>query len=195
MILSDDGIKSALQRGDIEIDPTPQADQYTTSAVDLVLGEQFQAWNDDILNVKGTKHELDLEEHNYQITARAYLRSLDLEKDKTIVLPPFRILPSHILAKTRERIHLKVGSKLAARVEGRSSLARLGIVVHLTAPTIHAGFTGTITLEMINHGPFYLKMTPGKTRICQLIFERLESEPVGPIATQFQGQSTPSGVK
>lgn len=38
MILSDDGIRTALQRGDIEIDPAPQADQYTTSAVDLVLG-------------------------------------------------------------------------------------------------------------------------------------------------------------
>lgn len=194
MILSDQGIKSALKDKQIEIDPTPGDDQYTTSAVDLVLGDQFQAWNDEILGVQGTRHELNLEEHRYQLTSRAYLRNLELEKDGSFIFPPFRALPSHILAKTRERIHLRPGAKLAARVEGRSSLARLGVIVHLTAPTIHAGFNGTITLEMINHGPFYLRMSPGKTRICQLIFERLETEPVGQISTQFQGQKTPSGI-
>jgi dCTP deaminase len=194
MILSDEGIRAALDVKQIEILPLPEPDQYTTSAVDLVLGDQFQAWNEEILAVQGTKHELNLEEHKYQLTARAYLRNLELEKDGCFVFPPFRVLPSHILAKTRERINLKPSSRLAARVEGRSSLARLGLIVHLTAPTIHAGFDGTLTLEMINHGPFYLRMRPGKTRICQLIFERLEAEPKGEIATQFQGQSSPSGV-
>jgi dCTP deaminase len=194
MILSDRGIKTALQEGHIEIDPLPEEDQYTTSAVDLTLGDQFQAWNDEILGVQGTRHELNLEEHKYQLTSRAYVRVLELERDGSFIFPPFRVLPSHVLAKTRERVHLKPSAKLAARVEGRSSLARLGVIVHLTAPTIHAGFNGTITLEMINHGPFYLKMTPAKTRICQLIFERLETEPEGQINTQFQGQKTPSGI-
>jgi dCTP deaminase len=159
MILSDRGIRTALKEGHIEIDPLPSEDLYTTSAVDLTLGDHFQAWNDEILGVAGTRHELNLEEHKYQFTSRAYIRTLDLEKDGCFVFPPFKDLPSHILAKTRQRIHLKPGARLAARVEGRSSLARLGVIVHLTAPTIHAGFNGTITLEMINHGPFYLRMT------------------------------------
>ena len=94
---------------------------------------------------------------------------------------------------TRESVHLKPGSKLAARVEGRSSLARLGLVVHLTAPTIHANFNAPITLEMINHGPFYLRLVPGKTRVCQLIFERLETEPAEDIKTEFQHQTSPAG--
>jgi dCTP deaminase len=48
-----------------------------------------------------------------------------------------------MLAITRERVHLNKSSyKLAAGVEGRTSLARIGIIVHLTAPTIHAGFNG-----------------------------------------------------
>jgi dCTP deaminase len=195
MILSDQGIKAALEQGQIEITPHPDEDLYTTSAVDLTLGDQFQAWNDEILGVRGTRHELNLEQHQYQLTSRAYIRTLPLENDGTFVFPPFNHLPSHILAKTHQKIHLKPGARLAARVEGRSSLARLGVIVHLTAPTIHAGFNGTITLEMINHGPFWLRMTPRKTRICQLIFERLETEPGGEIATQFQGQNTPSGTK
>lgn len=186
--------RAALESGEIEISPPPAADQFTTSAVDLVIGNQFQAWNSEILSVKGTKHELNLEEYQYPIAANAYLRNLELEKDGCFVLPPFSALPSHILAKTRERIYLNPTARLAARVEGRSSLARLGLIVHLTAPTIHAGFNGTITLEIINHGPFFLKMTPGKTRICQLILERLETPPEAAIATQFQNQNTPSGI-
>jgi dCTP deaminase len=195
MILSNEGIKRALAAGEIEITPTPASDQYTTSAVDLFLGSQFQGWNERILDVQGARVELDLARQDYQRTARAYLRSLELERDGCFVCPPFRIVPSHVLANTRERIHLKPGSRLAARVEGRSSMARLGLVVHLTAPTIHAGFQGPITLEMINHGPFYLKMVPEKTRICQLIIERLETDPEGAIATQFQDQKDPSGLK
>jgi dCTP deaminase len=66
-------------------------------------------------------------------------------------------------------------------------------MVHLTAPTIHAGFRGPITLEMANLGLFHLKLTPNKTAICQLIFERLESPPAGDIRTQFQDQATPTG--
>jgi hypothetical protein len=66
-------------------------------------------------------------------------------------------------------------------------------VVHLTAPTIHAGFDGYIALEMVNHGPFVLRLVPERTCICQLIFERLGQTPTGSIATGFQGQDDPSG--
>jgi dCTP deaminase len=66
-------------------------------------------------------------------------------------------------------------------------------MVHLTAPTIHAGFDGFITLEVINHGPFDLKLVPHKTVMCQYIFERLEQAPGKKITTAFQGQTTPTG--
>jgi dCTP deaminase len=98
-----------------------------------------------------------------------------------------------MLAITRERVHLKIDSRVAARVEGRSSLARLGLMLHITAPTVHAGWNGHITLEMVNLGPFHLKLVPEKTRICQLIIERLESDPGMDIAADFQGQTKPSG--
>jgi dCTP deaminase len=56
----------------------------------------------------------------------------------------------------------------------RSRFARLGLVIHVTAPTIHNTFRGRIALEMMNHGPLELVLTPDETRICQLIFERIE---------------------
>jgi dCTP deaminase len=68
-------------------------------------------------------------------------------------------------------------------------------MVHITAPTVHAGWNGRITLEMANLGPFYLRLIPSKVRICQLIVERLESDPEGDITTGFQGQTKPSGAK
>ncbi|WP_352883362.1 hypothetical protein [Mesorhizobium sp. M1396] len=68
-------------------------------------------------------------------------------------------------------VELTSHSRIAARVEGKSSMARLGIGVHLTAPTIHAGFAGQIRLEMVNHNTIPVKLKPGM-RICQLILNR-----------------------
>jgi len=193
MILSNQGIKRALDAGDLIIDPLPEADQYTTSAVDFFVGSDFRCWDEKIFKVSGATVTLNLAEQKFQMTAAAYLRKMELEKDGTFLFPPYAKTGTHVLGITRELVHLKMGSKLAARVEGRSSLARIGLVVHLTAPTIHAGFKGNITLEIINHSPFWLKLEPNKTRLCQIIFEQLESDPSSEIKTDFQGQTSPSG--
>src|SRR5262249_28086536 len=64
-----------------------------------------------------------------------------------------------ILGQTREFVSLpiehseNVETCLAARIEGKSSRARVGLLIHFTAPTVHPGFAGTLTLEMINLGP------------------------------------------
>ncbi|HEY0439702.1 MAG TPA: dCTP deaminase, partial [Xanthobacteraceae bacterium] len=75
-----------------------------------------------------------------------------------------------VLAWTRERVELPVHSRLAARVEGKSSLARVGLGVHITAPTIHSGFAYRIRLEIVNHGRVPIRLRTGM-KICQLIFE------------------------
>ncbi|WP_244486858.1 dCTP deaminase [Aurantimonas sp. Leaf443] len=93
-----------------------------------------------------------------------------------------------ILAWTKEYVQLKPHSRLAARVEGKSSLARLGIGVHVTAPTIHAGFEGQIRLEMLNHGRLPVKLKPAM-RICQLIFEQTVGTPVSGYRGRFSGQT------
>jgi dCTP deaminase len=191
MILSNEEIRQSLASGAIVIDPPPQADQYTTSAVDLFLGQEFRVWNQKLFEAKGAIIDLNLAEQKFSQTASAFLVDKGRETDGTILMPA----GSFVLAITRERVHLTHGSRIAARVEGRSSFARIGLAVHLTAPTIHAGFEGHVTLEMYNHGPFQLRLVPDRTRICQLILERLGQAPTSEIATDFQGQEDPAGGK
>ena len=123
MILSDRAIQKALETGEIEITPVPGVTRYTSSAVDLTLGSQFQGWNSELLKVQGTKIELNLAVQAYQKTAKAFLQSLKTEEDGSFVFPPYSESPMVLLAQTQERVHLKRDSGLAARVEGRSSLA------------------------------------------------------------------------
>jgi dCTP deaminase len=194
MILSNEGIRQAMSEGALCITPPPADDQYTTSAVDLRLGDDFRRWDRaKLLGTPGVKVELDLSRQDFQKTAKAFLMKAKPEKDGSLVLPPYCIEPCHLLATTHETVEFSREGCLAGRVEGRSSLARLGLIVHLTAPTIHAGFKGHLVLEMINHGPFYLRLVPSQTRICQLIIERLEAKPAGDIRTAFQGQGTAAG--
>jgi dCTP deaminase len=102
-----------------------------------------------------------------------------------------------ILGKTLERVALPIiegRQALAARsrIEGKSSFARCGLLVHFTAPTVHAGFEGTLTLEMINLGTARIALFSGMP-ICQLILEIVSGDP-RPNPSQFQGQATPAGV-
>ena len=197
MVLSDEGIRRALASGELEISPPPEKDHYSPSAVDIILGpaSTFRRWKREAINAKGVTVTLDLSEQSYVSTAQHYAESVKEEADGSIVLPPYEKTPQVMLCQTLQKIHLKLESKLAARVEGRSSLARLGLMVHMTAPTIHATFNATITLEMVNLGPFHLKLVPLKTRICQFIIERLESVPEQPLVSAFQGQTDPTGKK
>ncbi len=73
MILSDEAIRKALTNGLIEITPEPAKARYTSSAVDLTLGTQFQGWNLDLLTFQGIRVELNLAVQRYQQTAGAYL--------------------------------------------------------------------------------------------------------------------------
>jgi dCTP deaminase len=117
-----------------------------------------------------------------------------------VVIDPdggFALQPgSFVLGNTIERIELPIVSgqtSLAARVEGRSSFARCGLIIHFTAPTIHAGFSGTITLEMTNLGSYPI-MLYQDLPICQLIIEEVRGEPY-PNPSTFHQQSHPTGVK
>jgi dCTP deaminase len=194
LILSDREIKAALDRGEIVIDPRPAETDFTTSAVDLRLGDRLYAFR--------TPAELQTEQSagsdiSYVIDVRRisipelvqrFGRELESEPDGTFILQPHRFL----LGATRERVELPKASKIAARVEGRSTLARLGLVVHFTAPTIHADFHGNIVLEIYNFGPYPLRVAPGMA-FCQLILERLGEEPEGPASTTYLGQRDPRG--
>ena len=190
MILSDREIQKAIRQRRIIIDPPPTEEQFTTSALDLLLGEEMHALRtpSELATDEPTGVErpliIDLTRIDMRMLLAKYATPLPREADGSFILPPQKF----VLGITREYVELPRRSKIAARVEGRSTLARLGLVVHLTAPTIHAGFSGQIVLEMYNFGSYPLRLSPGKLAICQLIFERVRRVPKGPVRTRYSGQ-------
>jgi dCTP deaminase len=90
-----------------------------------------------------------------------------------------------VIGKTLEVVKLPL--HLAARIEGKSSLARLGLSVHITAPTVMAGFSGRLYLEMNNVGPFPIQLKAGM-KIAQLILEHVGLPALESYSGQFQRQ-------
>lgn len=187
MILCDAEIRAALQNGQLLIDPIPPRENLSTSAVDLRLGAEFHRWKQP----RGATARVAIDPSPsdfYTSLARRYLEPFPAEPDGSIVIQP----DGFLLATTLERIELPVPSRLAARVEGRSSLARLGLGIHVTAPTIHAGFRGQITLEITNQGVFAIRLRP-EMRICQLVVEQLFGTPSTEMTGIFQDQTSAAG--
>ncbi len=188
MILSAEEIREAIRKGEIIIDPPPENKQYSSSSLDLRLGDEFFVWDPEKTGGAGVRIEISPGQADYMRMAPNYARPVPKQLDGSIRLEP----KNFILAITLERVELPLASALAARVEGRSSLARWGLQVHLTAPTIHAGWNGRITLELVNHGPFVFRLAPND-RLCQLVFERLGSPATEPPSTGFMEQQSPTG--
>lgn len=185
MILSDADIASAVSDGKIIVTPAPPAENYSPSAVDLRIGHDFKRWKrlQPGLELTFRLSEVDMPSYRDQI------EDVAPGQDGCVVIGP----GDFFLSRTLERVELPLKSRLAARVEGRSSYARLGLSIHMTAPVIHAGFSGPIVLEMKNHGSFFLKLDPGKTCICQLVFEQLSSEPRSALRSAFVNQASVLG--
>lgn len=201
MILSDSAIFDALDDGRLVIDPEPSPripsiDQpirpFDRSAVDLRLGKVLRIPKQGLAivvdpgagGVPNTLNALYDEEvisdHGYPLHPNRFVLGITEEYVK-LTLPSD--LPAEIAAR----------GCLAARVEGKSSLARFGLLVHFTAPTIHAGFEGRITLEMMNLGPAPIYLRPHMP-ICQLIIEQVLGEPKAP-PSQFHRQMRPTGME
>src|ERR1700758_2863578 len=107
MILSDAGIQEAIKQGRLDILPIPEASQYTTSAVDLFLGEEgFYGWDETKFSIPGVSVTLNLAEQKFGSTAAGYLKQLPLERDGSFLLHPYHQSPRPVLAMTRERVHL-----------------------------------------------------------------------------------------
>ena len=188
-ILSNVAIVEALGDGRVDIQPRPAPEPmqagtpYNTVSVDLQL-------NRDIYIPKTMAKNLTFNLNK----GISVTDTLDVVCDKQAIPENgFNLKPNKfILGNTVERVSLPlVENGLSARIEGRSSAARLGLIVHFTAPTIHAGFSGHITLEMINLGPAIITLYPN-AHICQLILETVEGNPKRK-ESQFQGQKTALG--
>lgn len=199
MILSDSAIFEALDDGRLVITPEPQPRRpsaeaplvpFDRTSVNLRLGETLRIPRPNLAIA------IDLSSGTAGPTLHALYDSRAIP-DEGLVLDPNRF----ILGMTLESIRLPLPDALppevagrgclAARVEGKSSLARFGLLIHFTAPTIHAGFEGNITLEIMNLGPAPIRLQRGMP-ICQLILEPVQGVPLGS-GGQFSGQRDPAG--
>jgi dCTP deaminase len=183
MILSNVEIKRAIDEGRLLITPEPQASDYDTTALNLHLG--------DGLAVPYTDASF-----NYDLTKGGFAATLT-RNSKRVDIPAtgYPLEPKNfVLGITKELVGLPLipGKTLAARIEGKSSVARCGLLVHFTAPTVHAGWHGPLALEMINLGNAAFTLRPGMP-IAQLILEVVYGDP-DPNPSQFHGQSNPTGT-
>ncbi|MBI3331993.1 dCTP deaminase [Candidatus Peregrinibacteria bacterium] len=189
MILSDRDIRKALETGRVKID-SPQH-----PSMPLRAGEMFQ-------HIHASSMDLRLG-NTFKLYEHSKFAVLDPKQPesfhgnmRTITIPdnePFIVQPGEfVLGVTRE--HITVPDDLVVRVEGRSSLGRLGIIVHSTAGFVDPGFSGTITLEISNLNRMPVALYPGM-RVCQIAFEQMTSKADMPYNlkpnSKYQGQILP----
>jgi dCTP deaminase len=199
VILSDHEIQAAIRDRIILIDPEPDASLYSSTALDLTLDEVLLRWNDPGNHPSGQPIKLCPNRSGFNLRAMmedaAYSARVPIDRRGGFDLEPRQF----VLGYTRERIYLPNQSRIAARVEGKSSLARLGVGVHVTAPTIHAGFGYNpqnkdhpglpIQLEIFNLGNQVVVLDIGMP-ICQLILEEVREVPTKGYQGRFSGQQS-----
>lgn len=175
MILSDTMIMEAIKKGELRFEPEISYDlQIQPSSVDLRLGTSFRVFNYSQYSIIDPTQDPDLD----KIT-----ELVELEDRPFIVHPG-----TFVLGTTQEYIYLP--AHLVGRLEGRSSLGRLGVIVHSTAGYIDPGFEGNITLEISNVGKIPVALHPGM-RVCQITFLTTEgvARPYGTGRnSKYQGQ-------
>ncbi|PID84122.1 dCTP deaminase [Candidatus Gracilibacteria bacterium] len=160
MILSDTKIKARLDSGDILIESLLGYDtgkQIGPASLDFRLGKTFKIYRKSRQTVIDSKRGVDSE----------HVETIELEKGEKFVLHP----GDFVLGVTAEKI--KIPYDLVARCEGRSSIGRLGVIIHSTAGFIDPGFEGTITLEMTNINELPVALYVGM-RIGQFAFEKID---------------------
>lgn len=161
MILSDKDIKAAIDSGRIVVDSKQSSETFHihASSMDMRLGSSFKLYEHSKFAVLDPKNPE---------TFAGNMRTISVPEGEPFIVQPGEF----VLGVTEETITLP--DDLVARVEGRSSLGRLGIIVHSTAGFVDPGFSGTITLEISNLNRLPVALYPGM-RVCQLAFEVMSS--------------------
>lgn len=156
MLLSDKDIRAEIDAGRVRIDPY-DASMVQPSSIDVRLDRFFRVFeNHRYPHIDPSVEQVDL------------TRLVEPEGDEPFILHPGEF----VLASTYEVITLP--DDLASRLEGKSSLGRLGLVTHSTAGFIDPGFSGHVTLELSNLATLPIKLWPGM-KIGQLCMFRLTS--------------------
>lgn len=186
-MLADFEIRKAIQDRWISIEPFDETRLQPVS-LDLTLDDRYARFRDDV-------HTIDTRDAGQYSDANRHYGLAPSWKPHTtghtIPLGGLTLRPGDfILACTVETVHL--GTAFAARVEGKSSLGRLGVAVHITAGFVDPGFKGQITLEIANLGPASVMLHTGMP-IAQIVFEPV-SQPERDYSKtgHYQGQTGPT---
>jgi dCTP deaminase len=168
MILSDRSIREQIELGRIEIDPWDER-YLQPSSVDLHVDRTFRVFRNNrypYIDVKRQQEELT--------------ELLEVEGDTPFILHPGEF----VLGSTAERVRLP--NDLVARLEGKSSLGRLGLLIHSTAGYVDPGWDGYLTLELSNVANLPITIYPGM-KIGQISFFRLTTEADVPYGSKRAG--------
>ncbi len=166
MILTQPDIRKAVKKGEIAFSPPLEEDQWGEASIDLRLGFDFTIFKPasgvkiSVASGLGTIGDVGFWE-----TIRKEEFNSHGQRE-TYTLDPGKF----VLAMTLESI--KVPRTMIARVEGRSTYARVGLSMHQTAPWIQPGWSGPIVLEIMNNGSLSIELTPKIDRPCQVTFFR-----------------------
>jgi dCTP deaminase len=180
MVLSDVDLKAELESGRINVSPLPDLDaQLGACSLDLRLGSEFRVFERTRNAFIDPRGHIDWE---------SFTRVVTVADDEPFIMHPQEL----VLAATMEEITLP--ADILGRLEGRSSLGRLGIIVHGTAPLFFPGFTGRAVMELGNIGPMPVALYTGM-RICAFTFERLTSPSSRPYSGKYSGQGGPVGSR
>lgn len=181
MMLSDRSLREALDTGRIEVDPLgEQAIQ--PSSIDLRLAPEFRIFRNH------TRGVIDVREDLHDLT-----ELVEIEGDEPFMLHPGEF----VLGSTLERV--KVPDDLVARIEGKSSLGRLGLLIHSTAGFVDAGWNGQLTLELSNVASLPITLYP-HMKIGQISFMQMTTAADNPygssaIGSKYQDQQGPVASK
>ncbi|HEY7464607.1 MAG TPA: dCTP deaminase [Candidatus Limnocylindria bacterium] len=178
MVLSDRDIRAEIEAGRIQIEPyLPEAVQ--PSSVDLHLDRRFRVFRNNRYPY------IDVREEQPELT-----EMVEIAGDEPFILHPGEF----VLGSTYERVAL--ADDLVARLEGRSSLGRLGLLIHSTAGYVDPGWDGNLTLELSNVANLPITLYDGM-KIGQISFQRLTSPAEMPygdprLGSRYRGQRDPT---
>lgn len=180
MILSDRSIREALESGRIEIDPLCD-NGIQPSSVDVTIDRYFRVFRNHTTPI------IDVKENLEDLTELIEVPPGD---ERPFILHPGEF----VLGSTAERV--KLPTDIVGRLEGKSSLGRLGLLIHSTAGFIDAGWNGHITLELSNIATLPITLYPGM-KVGQISFMTMTTPadiPYGSAAvgSKYQGQRGPT---
>ncbi|MEY4477331.1 MAG: hypothetical protein RJA31_835 [Actinomycetota bacterium] len=181
MLLSDRDIRAELESGRVQLDPLDM-NMIQPSSIDVRLDKFFRLFDNHKYPF------IDPAEEQPDLT-----RAVEVSADEPFILHPGEF----VLGSTFELVTLP--DDIAARLEGKSSLGRLGLLTHSTAGFVDPGFSGHVTLELSNVATLPIKLWPGM-KIGQLCFFRLTSASENPYGSEkygsrYQGQRGPTASR